>query len=411
MPRLFILLLLLSNLFMGQPAGLMAGAKMVDAVQKMDNGVDAIEPVVDFAKRTISFAIQITGDDQPLKGFVYIQPEAREGNYYPLRFSSSGIGSFVLDLEENPLRVFSRIAYSFQVEFSSGKNVRTEEAFISYTDTRFKWQTLIEDGFEIHYYERDIAFGQSALNSARRGLDKAQMLFPAAPDSLIRIYIYTDPKDLQESWQGLSAWSAGHAAPDLGMAFVSIPSGPEQQLELDRQIPHEIVHILQYRALGDSALKMPAWLLEGSASVAETYRNPEYTRALQTAVKNDRLLPFESVCSSFPRDASGAFLAYAQSQSFVGFLLGEFGAPALTQLFTNYANGMNCIAGFEQAYGFSLQEAEYRWRLETLNINPALLVMRNLLPYILLLVVVFGAASLATIFTFRGKSKKVSHEE
>jgi hypothetical protein len=68
---------------------------------------------------------------------------------------------------------------------------------------------------------------------------------------------------------------------------------------------------------------------------------------------------------------------------------------------------MSCSAGFEAAFGKTIPEVEYHWRLETLGINPTALVFRNLLPYILLFLILFGAAITATLMAVR-KHRTVS---
>jgi hypothetical protein len=359
------------------------------------------KPQVDFIGRTITFQAQILTADPAAKAFIYLKPEGREPAFFLLTLSTEGRTTYLFDLKSDPLRVFTAVFYSYRVELASGEDVKSPEYQVEYADNRFEWKSLQDDTFKIYYYDRDVDFGQTALNTAIRGLEEAYQLVPARPDGQIRIYIYRDPRDLQKAQQDLQPWAAGHAAPDLNMILVSIPSGPEQRLELERQIPHELVHILQYQALGARARDLPAWLLEGSASVAEFYKNPEYASVLRASAEQDRLLSIETLCTSFPQDASGAFLAYAQSQSFVGYLRDRFGSSGLTGLYQKYADGMSCTAGFEAAYKTTLPEVEYRWRLEALGIDAAALVFRNLLPYLLFFLIVFGAAAMTIIFAAR----------
>jgi hypothetical protein len=359
------------------------------------------KPVVDFTARTITFKVQIQPADPAMKAFIYLQPEGREAAFYPLSMSADGQAAYVLDTQTTPLRVFTQVHYSFRVDQASGEESASQDYTVEYADTRFAWKSITDSTFEIYYYDRDIDFGQTALNTANRGLEEAVKLVPARLDGPIRVYVYRDPRDLQKAQQGLQPWAAGHAAPDLRMVLVSIPTGPDQRLELERQLPHELVHVLQYQALGERARDLPAWLLEGSASVVEFYQNPEYASVLRTSAESDRLLSFETLCTAFPRDASGAFLAYAQSQSFVRYLRDRFGSSGLNTLYQKYADGMSCSAGFEAAFQTTFPEAEYHWRLEALGLNAAALVLRNLLPYLIFFFIVFGAASVSMLFAAR----------
>jgi hypothetical protein len=358
------------------------------------------QPAIEFGQR-ITFQVQIQPAAASDKAFIFLQPDGGEGEFFPLALNADGQAVYVMDTQTRPLRVFTKIHYAFHLESAGGKKNGSPEYTLEYADERFDWKMTADDRFEIFYYDRDLDFAQTALNTAGRGLAEAAKLVPAELTQKLRIYVYRDPRDLQDVQQGLPSWAAGHAAPDQMMVFVAISTGPDQRLELERSLPHEIVHILQYQAYGKPALEFPAWLLEGTASIAEFYQNPEYASALRASAEADRLLPMETLCTGFPRDASGVFLAYAQSQSFTRYLVDRFGASGLTNLYQRYADGMSCTAGFEAAFQTTLSEAEFRWRLEALGINPAALVMRNLLPYLIFFLIVFGAASVTMIFSAR----------
>jgi hypothetical protein len=149
--------------------------------------------------------------------------------------------------------------------------------------------------------------------------------------------------------------------------------------------------------VGEKFNQQPVWLMEGMASDTELYPNPEFSRVLSQSAATQKLLPMESLCSIFPRDASSAFLAYAQSASFVHFIYKNYGASGMLKLIDNYQNGLGCAEGIDTSFGVPLSQLEYRWKQEELGMNPERLILRNLLPYILIFAVVFGAAAF-TIF-------------
>ena len=160
------------------------------------------------------------------------------------------------------------------------------------------------------------------------------------------IYAYASAKDMQEILQSIKKnWIGAHADPDLGVMVLSLPEGPEQRLEMERQIPHELMHILLYKMVGAGYVNLPAWLSEGLASVAELYPNPDYLVLLENAHNKGNLPSIISLCQSFPRDASGAFLAYAQSASFTRYLHQRFGSSGMERLVRQYADGLDCERG------------------------------------------------------------------
>jgi hypothetical protein len=402
--RLAAIALVLAILLPGLYARVVGAAAFADEVNFQNS-----EPVGDFGKQ-LTFQMRITASLPITKAFIYIEPEGRPGAFYPMDLSSDGIATYKLDITRTPLRAFSKVLYHYRVTLNSGAEVNSATFPFNYDDKRFAWKLLENSAFRIFWYGRDIDFGQQALNNAQSGLESAQKILPVDLAGIVNIYIYTNSDDFQAARLGAPAWVSGHAAPDMRTILVTIPPGPSQGLELQRQLPHELTHILQYEAYGERAKDMPVWLIEGTASLAELYPNPEYANVLQRSVQQDQLIHIDLLCAEFPRDASGAFLSYAQSQSFVRFLYQKYGASSIQKLFNQYNNGLGCNEGVQSAFSMSLPEMEYRWRLEALGINPAARVVQNLLPYIILLFVILGAASVVMVFSSRSRTQAGSHE-
>jgi hypothetical protein len=109
-----------------------------------------------------------------------------------------------------------------------------------------------------------------------------------------------------------------------------------------------------------------------------------------------------SLCSTFPREASGAFLAYAQSESFVHYLYGKYGTPGLMNLFKAYAGGIGCGEGTNQAFNIPLNQLDTQWRREALKMDVGAFALQNLSPYLLIAVLIL-VSPLAMILYFRRK--------
>ena len=222
----------------------------------------------------------------------------------------------------------------------------------------------------------------------------------------IDIYIYSNVNDLGDTLLlGGREWAGGHAHADLGVVLVAVPPGTGQITEMETKIPHELAHVMLYRALGDKYAKQPAWLIEGIASMVELYPNPDYARALEIASANDTLLPFTDLCASFPADSGSAFLAYAQSQSFVTFIRDSYGTSGLERLMKSYSEDFSPELGATQALGISLSQADQRWRESVLGQNVSGVALRNLLPFLLLLVLVMVVPLWGAIDMLRQRRK------
>ena len=100
------------------------------------------------------------------------------------------------------------------------------------------------------------------------------------------------------------------------------------------------------------------------------------------ASQDSSLLPIADLCDTFPLDASRAFLAYAESQSFVRFLRDSYGTPALFSLTSAYADGLSCDQGVMRTLGTSLASLDTRWRESVLGQNVVGVFLRNMLPYL-----------------------------
>lgn len=306
-----------------------------------------------------------------------------------LQVAADGSTAFVYDASLNVFSPFSEIVYWYQATLDDGQTHTSEPRTYSYTDNRFPWRDASQGLVSAHWYAGDDAFGAAALDSAGAGLSAMKDIIPVSLAEPVHIYIYSNVNDLNATFSlGGRDWAGGHAHADLGVILVAVPPGSGQALVMDSIIPHELAHVMMYRALGDSYYDQPVWLVEGLASMVERYPNPDYARALEIASVNGTLIPFGDLCASFPADSGSAFLAYAQSQSFVSYIRDSFGVSGLSRLAATYSDGFDCDLGATKALGSSLSQLESRWREAALGMNRGGVAFRNLLPFLLLLFIV-----------------------
>ena len=313
---------------------------------------------------------------------------------------------YTADLTQSPMRAFSTVVYWFEVTESGGRVLKSERGSFYYEDNRFEWRTRQSKDFRVHWYEGDTAFAQSLLDVAELGLTNIQAVLPLTLSSPVDIYAYATAQEMRATLQNLGKnWVGAHTDPDLGVMVVSLPRGPEQRLEMERQIPHELMHLMLYQWLGVGYGSIPAWLNEGLASIAELYPNPDYLILLNKALDDDSMLPIVSLCDTFPRDASGAFLAYAEATSFTRFLYQQYGTTGLEALTRAYADGMSCERGVQTALGSTLTQLERQWRREAFREDALLKAFRNLSPWLIILVLALIVPLGLTLAGTRRKSK------
>lgn len=255
---------------------------------------------------------------------------------------------------------------------------------------------------KVHWYEGDARFGQAALDTAQAGLESMGRLIPSDLQQPVDIFIYANASDLKSALaSGKEDWLAGHADPELGIVHVLIEPDSEQGIAMEQRIPHELMHVLLYRHVGVGYENIPAWLREGMATFAEMYPNADYDRVLAEAVSSNNVIPLKDLCSSFPAEASQAFLAYAEARSFTEFLHKLYGSDGLMDLATVYAGGVDCERGPERAFGISLSRLESQWRSSVSGRNTIFTGLQSLIPYLVLLCLILIIPLVGIVSTLR----------
>ncbi|MDD5468262.1 MAG: peptidase MA family metallohydrolase [Anaerolineales bacterium] len=341
----------------------------------------------------ITFVYSIQGDAVVQQAQLFFQAHEDENTISKtMLLYPGGVASYRLDLTESPLQPFTQLTYWVEASLAGGGRASSERAALLYEDNRYPWKTHSSGSFQAHWYQGDVEFGQMALEVAEGGLENIQDFLPLPMIEQVDIYIYSSAAELRDTLQKAGqSWVGAHADPELEVMLISLMDGPEQRLEMERQIPHELMHILLYHRLGEGYDRLPAWLNEGLASMAELYPNPDYQVLLENARQKGEILSITSLCAHFPRTASEAFLAYAQADSFTRYLHTRYGARGMQALVGAYADGQDCEGGMQAALHTSLEAAELAWRREALGEVIFGSVFQALLPWALLLLLILAA--------------------
>ncbi|MBN2799663.1 MAG: hypothetical protein JXX28_10995 [Deltaproteobacteria bacterium] len=150
-------------------------------------------------------------------------------------------------------------------------------------------------------------------------------------------------------------WAVGTAWPSRGWIFLKEPRGLQREQVLD----HELIHVLLGRAFAPA--RPPTWLDEGMAQVFSGEWGPDRSRDLGRALRGRSPWTLKEMEHSFPRDAAGARLAYAESADFISWLRVEYGDHALRQLVRGLAAGQSPEAALHAATGDWYEEVEETW--------------------------------------------------
>ncbi|MFN2145139.1 MAG: peptidase MA family metallohydrolase [Anaerolineales bacterium] len=306
---------------------------------------------------------------------------------------------------QNPLPAFSRLTFWFTLKLASGSTIESEKVTYLFSDNRFEWQTFsLGNKSDVNWVEGDISLGQSVADVINQHKSSFSRYLDLPYPEELHIYIYPTTTAFRSALEiSQIPWASGHANPDQSTILVAIPIGFDQQLDIQRQIPHEIAHIRLALYLDGSTDPLPTWFNEGIASLAENFTAPEHWQILQTAFQLDDLLQMEALCESFPYSNDDAALAYAQSESFVRYLHDRYGKAGLQALLEAYKQGHTCQNGVQVTLGISLERLEADWYKETFDSGIVPRSVGTILTWVVLLVILLAAPIIMILITSRRK--------
>ena len=295
------------------------------------------------------------------------------------------------DLALNPLPPFGLINYWWQIADKGGQTLTTPPASFNYEDNRFAWRTLSSGSVAVHWYRGDPSFGQEAADIAAAVLPTITEDVRAPLPEHLNVYIYATDNDVQSALGRVGvAYANGHADPKLGVVVISVAPDLRASYNLQIQIPHELTHVLIYRAAAGNYARVPYWFNEGLAVMHQEQRDSNFPALLAAARDSQQFLSLSSLCAPFiPAQVS---LAYAESESVVRYIRERYGAEGINRLLTAYAGGADCAAGVQSSLGLSLDQLQADWQQ---NLAPAPVTVQGraqaLAPWLLLAALVLLA--------------------
>jgi hypothetical protein len=325
-----------------------------------------------------------------------------------LQLAADGTTSFSYDASLNILPAFGTIVFWYQATLDDGNTYTSPPNEVRYVDNRFTWRENTRANVIVHWYAGDDAFGAAAMDAAAAGMLKISEVYPIALDQPVHVYIYSNVDDLRTTLQfDGPEWAGGHADTQLGIVFTAIAPGDSQRIEMETLIPHELAHVMMYRAIGaDAYNQQPIWLLEGFATSMELYPNLGYDEALKAAAEKEILIPFTDLHGSFPADSGSAYQAYAQSESFFNHIRSAYGNDSISKLTSAYSEGLSPSAAATKALGIPLNQLDANWRETVLGQDVTAVALRNLSPYLVLMALALLVPVWGAIDLFRQRRKR-----
>jgi len=251
------------------------------------------------------------------------------------------------------------VIYWWTVQNADGSRVETPPAEIEFSDERYPWRRLTENEVTMFWYDGDESFTRGLMEAAHGALDRLEEDTGAVLDKGVEMYIYADSADLQGAMIFPQEWTGGVAYTRYGKLVIGI--SPD---ELDwgmRTIAHELTHLVVHQVTLNPYGDIPTWLDEGLAMHNEGEPEAAFVSVLETAVEDGDLISVRSLASPFSAEARQALLSYAQSNSIVGYLLGEYGQDDMLELLNIFGEGSGYDDALMRVYGFDMDGLNSRW--------------------------------------------------
>ncbi|MGI8552749.1 MAG: peptidase MA family metallohydrolase [Dehalococcoidia bacterium] len=265
----------------------------------------------------------------------------------------------------------SEIAYRWLLTDATGGSLWTPLQMVRYEDPRYSWKKLTATGVNLYWYQGDPSFGQELLASTTDGLQALHQQQGIDLRDPVNVYIYATQDALRGAMVSSPVWIGGRSYPEFNtiLLAISIASG-----ELDRgrrALVHELTHQLVYQQTFNPLIgsQLPLWLNEGLAVVSEGATLPQFRDALSGAVSNDTLPTLRRLDGNFPADTHASDIAYAESESFVRYLLARAGPEKMRELLGVLQFGSRIDPALQTVYASDLDRLQDGWR-ESIGAKP-----------------------------------------
>jgi hypothetical protein len=265
------------------------------------------------------------------------------------------------DMRKNGLPPGAKIEYWWTAQDAAGKVAETPHTPLSFDDNRYKWQSITTKPVTLYWYEGDNAFANALMTAAQQGLERIENDTGAIPTGTVAIYIYASSDALRGAQLFAAQWEGGVTFG--GFSIIAIGVAPN---ELDyglTAVPHELTHwAIGQVTFNSYGADLPRWLDEGLATYGEGATSQLYTKALDFAIKNNKLISIRSLSSPFSAVPQTAYISYAESNSVITYLIKTYGKEKMIKLLDTFRVGNGYDAALKQVYGFDQTGLDTEWK-------------------------------------------------
>lgn len=285
---------------------------------------------------------------------VFVPESARSGGSAPSI-------ELLVDLQSQFVPSGVELGFHWEVHNESDEIGRTNPESVTWSDTRWTWETTTTDQVRVHSYDLSPGFVRSILDSAQSTVTDLEVRFALERSQPIDIWVYASVEDLRGAQQPNSRESiAGASYPGYFLIVAVLTDGNTR--EVGRVVPHEISHQVLYQATRNPFTSPPVWFDEGLATHYQIGGTDGYLATVIAAHEQGRLFDLQSLDTTFPFLPAQATLAYASSWSAIEFIQERFGDAGIERLISAFATGAPFDDAIINALGISEIDLNDLWQ-------------------------------------------------
>lgn len=211
----------------------------------------------------------------------------------------------------------------------------------------------------------NIQLSNELLKLSRESKKEITDFFKITYDKPIKVQVYTED-DFKKSTENLPE-IGGFAISEMDLVVLSENSiKGRTKTDIKNLLKHEITHIILGNIITHGSNEhLPRWFNEGVsqwlAEGANELFSEQYQNALQTSYLTEKQIPLEALTTYFPINKNAFTLSYAESLSFVQFLITKYGEANIKGLVKELTKEKTFESAFFNVYKTNFQVVEAEW--------------------------------------------------
>jgi hypothetical protein len=324
--------------------------------------VESTSHVIDFPNEvTLRLNVQADAPITSVRLLYDLGPDTVTTYGYPSFESSPEItASFVIPTSGSSyIPSGTEIAYRYVIEDALGNRIESDTRVVEYLDPAFDWDRYQSGDLIVLTHDRresDVARVAEEVNAK---IAEVKSLLGLEETKPVKAVIFNGSRESSKAFPRISQTASDNHLFG-GFAFGQYDTFMLGGLNADG-MTHESVHLLIDEAARSPFAEVPSWLNEGLAMYFESGSHRRQA-TVDNAARSDRLLPIGAM-DRVPGRPEEIGIFYAQSWSFVNYLMSSHGTERMSEMLALIRDGVDAPDAASQAYGKSLTQLDYDWRL------------------------------------------------